>query len=272
MAAVTRGLTHPGPRVEPRVDVVRGRAEDCVVPVEGVLLEALARALGDGALLVDLAGLRIVEGDYVQPAQSPDAEHAAWYSTPRKMRDVTVIAGVAMVGWRGAEVFAHAHALWEEGGVRVLGHLLNDRVRVAGGALSAVAFVGGRLVQAPDPETNFPLFRAGGKGAPGEAALLTVRPHEEIGAVVAQVTADLGWPGARVMGLGSLIGARFAAGRGMESPISEMLVMPGAVSGAIAVTTVDLAGEVFGGVLAAGGGEVCVTAELLLRKIPENQG
>ena len=263
------GLRHPGPRVLPRVDVVRGRAVEGPVGLRAgeTLLEGLARALGEGALVVDLAGLRIVEGVYVQPAESADAEHAAWYSAPRAMRDVTVRAGVAMVGWRGAEVFVHAHALWEEDGGQVLGHLLNDRVRVAAGVLPRIAFSGGRLVQAPDPETNFALFRAEGRGVAGDAALLTVRPHEDLDAVVARVAAGFGWGDARVMGLGSLIGARFTAGRAMESPISEMLVMPGARVGRLEVTTVDLAGEVFGGVLADGGGEVCVTAELLVWKM-----
>jgi hypothetical protein len=256
--------------VLPRVDVVRGTAAEVTVPLEGgTLLAGLGRGLGEGALVVDLAGLRIVEGVYVQPAESRDADHAAWYSAERQVREAVVRAGVAMVGWRDGAVFAHAHALWEEEGRTVLGHLLNDRVRVAAGVMRGLAFAGGRLVQAPDPETNFPLFRAKGEGVEGEAALLTVRPHEEIGAVVADVARGFGWPGVAVMGLGSLIGARFRDGaRAMESPISEMLVIPGATGRRLGVATVDLAGEVFEGVLAEGGGEVCVTAELLLRKIP----
>jgi hypothetical protein len=275
MAGVRPQIRHPGPRVLPRVDLIRGRAEGCGVAVAAGerLLAALARAGVKGVLAVDLGGLRLAEAVFVQPARSGDADHAAWYSDERVARDVTVEAGVAMLGWRQGAPFAHVHALWEEGGRRVLGHLLADRVVVGGAArLKGLAFAGGRFVQHPDPETNFALFRAEGEGAAGEAAILTVRPHEEIGAVIGAAVAGLGWEGAAVMGLGSLIGARFVAGAAMQSPISEMLVLPGAEAGRIGVVTVDLEGEVFEGVLAEGGGAVCVTAELLLRKTPRIGG
>ena len=268
MAGVRPEILHPGPRILPRVDLVRGRAEACAVAVGGTLLSALGQGLGGGALVVDLAGLWLERAVYVQPARSADAQHAAWYSGEREARGVRIDAGVAMVGWRQGTAFAHAHALWEgPGGRRVLGHLLVDRVIVGGAArLEGFAFAGGRFVQHPDPETNFALFRAEGEGGEGDGAILTLRPHEEIGAVVAAAVGALGWEGAAVMGLGSLIGARFVDGEGMASPISEMLVLPGARDGRIGVATVDLEGEVFEGVLAEGGGEVCVTAELLLRK------
>ena len=270
MAGVRPEILHPGPRILPRVDLVRGRAEACAVAVEagGTLLPALGQGLGGGALVVDLAGLWLERAVYVQPARSADAQHAAWYSGEREARGVRIDAGVAMVGWRQGAAFAHGHALWEgPGGRRVLGHLLVDRVIVGGAArLEGFAFAGGRFVQHPDPETNFALFRAEGEGGEGDGAILTLRPHEEIGAVVAAAVGALGWEGAAVMGLGSLIGARFVDGEGMASPISEMLVLPGARDGRIGVATVDLEGEVFEGVLAEGGGEVCVTAELLLRK------
>jgi hypothetical protein len=272
LAGVRRRLRHPGAPVWPRVDVVRGLARDVAVELRaGESLQAgLARAMGPaGALVVDLAGLLLGRAVFVQPAESADAGHAAWYSAERVADTIDVAAGVAMVGWRGGEVFVHAHALWQGGAARVLGHLLNDRAMVARDQrLPGIAFEGGRFVQHPDPETNFPLFRAEGAGVPeGDAAILTVRPHEEIGAVVAGLVAEFGWEGASVAGLGSLIGARFRTGRDMTSPISEMLVMPGASDLALEVVTVDLAAEVFGGVLLPGGGEVCVTAELILRRI-----
>lgn len=222
------------------------------------LLAALGRQAGAGALVVDLAGMEVEEGVFVQPAEAQDADHAAWYSAPRGMAGVRVAAGVAMVGWREGAPFVHAHALWEEGGQRRLGHLLCDRVKPRAGRLEGMRFTGGSFVQAHDIETNFALFRAVGEGAEGEAVILTVRPHEELGAVLA------GFGSVRVMGLGSLIGARFREGEAMTSPISEMLVMPGARADRLDVTTVDLDGRVFGGVLAPGGGEVCVTAELLV--------
>jgi hypothetical protein len=254
------GLRHPGPRVVPRVAMVRGRVGRDVVDLRAgeSLLDGLGRQAGKGALVVDLAGMEVAEGAFVQPADATDAAHAAWYSTPREMAGVRIRAGVAMVGSREGAPFVHAHALWEEGGRTWLGHLLCDRVRVCAGRLEAMRFTGGSFVQAHDIETNFTLFRATGEGVGGPAAILTVRPHEELGAVLA------GFGAVRVMGLGSLIGARFREGEAMESPISEMLVMPGATGDRLEVTTVDLEGRVFGGVLAAGGGEVCVTAELLV--------
>jgi hypothetical protein len=222
--------------------------------------------VGAGALVVDLAGLWIAEGRFVQPAESRDAAHAAWYSEAREMRGVRVEAGVAMVGWREGAPFVHAHVLWDGG--RQMGHLLNDSVGVGAGVLRGVAFDGGRFVQRADAETGFALFRAEGGGSAGDAAILTVRPHEDVGRVVAAVVAGFGWDGAEVMGLGSLIGARFEAGPGMADPISEMLVLPGARVGEMGVAVVDLSQRVFAGVLAEGGGEVCVTAELLLRRTP----
>ena len=228
-----------------------------------------------GPVLVQYYGLGEVTGAITVlraedhgPARSADAQHAAWYSGEREARGVRIDAGVARVGWRLGAALALGQALWAgPGGRRVLGHLLVDRVIVGGAArLEGFAFAGGRYVQHPDPETNFALFRAEGEGGEGDGAILTLRPHEEIGAVVAAAVGALGWEGAAVMGLGSLIGARFVAGEGMASPISEMLVLPGARDGRIGVATVDLEGEVFEGVLAEGGGEVCVTAELLLRK------
>jgi hypothetical protein len=248
----------------PRVSAVRGgvRAEGVDLRAGETLLDALGRQVGTGALVVDLAGMEVTEGAFVQPAEAQDAEHAAWYSAAREMAGVRVKAGVAMVGWREGAPFVHAHALWEAGGERWLGHLLCDRVRVGAGRLDAMRFMGGSFVQAHDMETNFTLFRAEGEGGEGGAAILTVRPHEDLGAVLEQFGA------ARVMGLGSLIGARFRAGEAMTSPISEMLVMPGARADRMEVAVVDLAGRVFGGVLAPGGGEVCVTAELLVWDAP----
>ena len=276
MARVRPQIRHPGPRQMPRVRMVRGRVEDGAVAAEagGTLLAALGRALREGVLVVDLAGLALESAVYVQPARSRDADHAAWYSDERVARDVTVAAGVAMLGWRQGAPFAHVHALWQGAGGRpVLGHLLPDRaVLAAAGWLPAWAMTGGRFVQHPDPETNFALFRAEGEGVEGDGAILTLRPHEEIGAAIGAALAALGWEGAEVRGLGSLIGARFREGTAMASPISEMLVLPGAVAGRLRVATVDLGGEVFEGVLRAGGGEICVTAELMLRKTPRING
>jgi len=74
-----------------------------------------------------------------------------------------------------------------------------------------------------------------------------------------------------VYGIGSLIGANFTDAAPMLSPISEVLIPPGArFDGTLhlPMSCVDPAGGRFAGTLAAGRAPVCVTFELMLIETP----
>ena len=263
------GIVHPGPPHRARLVVLRGRAETArwVLRRGDVLLDALAapmEASGAGAAVVLLGGVSVAGGDYVMPARAADGAHAAWYSAARPIGPALITAATAMVGRRNGRWFVHCHALWPGAAGPLMGHLLNETVRIGADAeVQGWLFHGGGFVARQDTETNFALFAAEGEGGPGQAALLTVRPHEDLRLALAATAAETGLRNAAVFGLGSLIGARFADAPAMVDPISEMLVLPGAEAGhALPVAAVDLGGAVHRGELLAG--PICVTGEFLL--------
>ena len=258
-------IVHPGPAHLDRRVLVPGRAEAVrwTLPAGATLLDALSAQLlasGAEAAAVVLDGLMLEGGDYVMPARSSDGAHAAWYSPARPIGAARLEHAVAMVGEKDGRPFVHCHALWPGPDGPRMGHLLNETVRIAAAAaVPAWLFHGGRFVVRADAETGFSLFRPEGAGEPGRAALLTVRPHEDLPTALAAT----GLEAARVFGLGSLIGAQFADAPPMADPISEMLVLPGArVGSALPVAVVDLAGVVHRGTVVAA--PICVTGEFLL--------
>ena len=247
-----------------------GRAE----PVQwtlasgAVLSTELARQLaasGAATAIVALDGLAVAAGDYVMPARSIDRVRAAWYTDARPIGEVRLEHATAIVGWRDGQPFAHCHALWQ--GAR-MGHLLNETVRTGVATrVWAWLFHGARFVARPDAETGFTLFVPEGDGVQAEAALLTVRPHQDLRAALEASALEAGLMDAEVIGLGSLIGARFVDAPEMMDPISEMLVLPGArIEGGrcrtLPVAVIDLSGRVHRGDLLAG--PICVTGEFLL--------
>lgn len=269
-------LRHPGPEIAPRLSIVRGTVREgrMTLPPGAVLMEAVAagmdRLAADCAVLI-LDGVTVGPFDYVMPGPSPDSRHAAWYSATHRCDAARLTHATAIVGRRDGAWFLHCHAHWTDAaGRRAMGHLLPDRVRLRGASgVRALAFVGGLFEVAEDPETRFPIFRAvtagSASGPPQDraATIATIRPHEDLHGAVSAMRAELGAGGVQILGLGSLIGARFTDATGMESPISEALVLPGATDTALPVMTVDTAGGLFRGTLAPGGAPVCVTFEAM---------
>ena len=260
---------HPGPVHVARRVVCRGRAESVrwELPAGLTLLDALAArmaASGAHSAAVVLDGLVVDGGDYVMPARSADAAHAAWYSAARPIGAARLTHATAMIGRKDGAWFAHCHALWPGADGPSMGHLLNETVRIGAAAtVQAWLFRGGTLMARPDPETGFTLFVPEGDDVPGNAALVVLRPHEALGAGLQAAAVATGLAGARAIGLGSLIGARFADAPAMTDPISEMLLLPGAQVGeALPVAAVDLAGAVHRGLLVDA--PICVTGEFLL--------
>ncbi|MBE9638777.1 DUF296 domain-containing protein [Salipiger mangrovisoli] len=276
-------LRHPGPEA---ADRSTARACDAV-PAQFLLtsdLDLLAaltsemdRLAADHAAetaVIDLSGLRLQEVVYVIPAGARDERHAAWYSDTYVSPPAVLECATVTVGRRDGQWFAHCHALWTEpDGTPRMGHLLCDKCLVAENASATGHVLRGALLEvATDPETNFPLFHAR-DGAEltcaTTAALVTVRPHEDLCTALEAVAGELGARDARLIGLGSLIGADFSDAPAMPSPISEVLLAPGAQIAegrcpALPVICVDPEQDVWRGSLVHGGGPVCVTFELLM--------
>lgn len=265
-----RRIRHPGPVAAERVSALACGAERRAVRLgAGVpLLDALEAAALGRAAWVDLSGLAAARLAFVQPAPAPGDGHAAWYSGTRVLEGARILRAGAHLGRKDGAAFAHVHGLWAEAsGARRMGHLLaRDTVLAEAGEAEMIALDGAGLEAAPDPETRFDLFRPAGAGGGPGAVLATVRPNEELHAAVEGIAREAGMARGRVMGLGSLVGARFEGGAALESYATEVLLTGGAVEGGAA--RLEAAAVGFDGRVAAGrlarGNAVCVTFELLL--------
>ena len=262
-------LRHPGPPANSPCTVARGsvRRLSVTLPRGAILLEAVAQALplGCTCAAMDLSGAWIGPFDYVMPDRSTDGVHAAWYSETHHGTEACLQHATAIVGTRDGAPWLHCHALW---GDHHCGHLLPDAVTLAKDAdVTLYAFDGGGFDVALCPETLFPIFHVTGGQAQGKALIAKVNPHHDLATTLAHSARDAGFQSPRILGIGSLIGARLAEGRDMTSPISEVLI-PGAVpfdpTGGLPMICVDPAGGLFRGTLTPGGAPVCVTFEALI--------
>ncbi len=199
---------------------------------------------------------------YVIPADAPDDSHAAWYSdTFHPDGPVTVTDAGLFLGTRDGAPFFHCHGLWQtEWGLR-MGHALPGEtwlardVTVRGWGLS-----GAILDAVPDAETNFTLFTptAFGPGVASNAALAAIRPDEDLCQTLDRIA-----PGARVEGIGSLVGCWFDDGREVPAQPTEILITR-ARGGEVEVALVDRAGDIHRGRPMPGANPVFVTFELLI--------
>ena len=269
-------VVHPGPRQFPRFTLApcRVRAASLRLRAGEALLDAVARAVAaegaDGAC-VALDGVSLSSMRYVIPDGPADREHAAWYSDARDARDSHLTCATASVGRRDGAWFVHTHAMWD-GETPGMGHLLNDRCVLARDrSVTAWLTSGAWWEAAHDPETNFSLFRPRRADTAGSAraALLSVRPHEDLRTTIETACAELGFGNAAIHGIGSLIGARFRDAPPMTAPLSEAIVLNGCSVRAgrcthLPLACVDPAGAIFSGDLNSGKGAVCVTFEMLV--------
>lgn len=271
---MTGRIRHPGPPVPDRITSARGHARrrSVTLPAGATLMGAVADAMGaagcDSGVMV-LDGLRLGAHAYVMPGPSPDADHAAWYSATHRGEGARLDHATATVGRRNGAWWLHCHAVWHGPHGAVCGHLLPDDVQVAEDATVTLhAFDGGGFEVRRDRETNFDIFHTTGGRAAGNALITRIAPHEDAHAALVTLAREAGFARAEVLGIGSLIGARFESGPSMVSPISEILITPGATwaGGALhlPVHCVDPAGGQFAGVLVPGGGPVCVTFEAMI--------
>ena len=243
-----RGLVQPGP-----IDPMRINVLSAALVVKGGALNPFR---------------------YVMPGPADDASHVAYFSAPRAPMGVTRIEQAnATFGWMDEKPFLHCHAVWTESDrKRRGGHILHgDSIVCEETTVEAWGFRSIRVATALDVETNFTLFQPTGLSAPGNAIFARVKPNEDIVLATEIIAAAHGMRDAVVRGsLGSLIGARFADGTGVDDHATEVLVRNGSVRNGKAeldLLVVDMTGKVHSGVLSSGQSPVCITFDLVLERI-----
>jgi hypothetical protein len=275
MAGVIRTLRHPGPVLSPRWTALHCTATPVALtlPAADSLLASVAAALADfdGAWLW-IEGAAMARLDFLIPGSDPAGAHAAWYAGPHRMPPGARILRLGLhLGWREGARFLHGHGVFAAPGWTgpQAGHIL-PRESALAWPVRATGFGirGARLVQRPDPETGFPLFVPEDCGGGEGALLMTARPNQDLGTAVAAAAGGLDL---EVHGLGSLVAPCFTCGQRIDSPATEILLTRGRVAAGVPTFSADVVGMdgvLHEGVLAAGAAGICVTAEMLLCRVP----
>jgi predicted DNA-binding protein with PD1-like motif len=269
-----RSLRQPGPVHPDRIDCCPGD----MVPLRYTLApgltltEAITGPLtqaGFQCATVVFRDIALNPFRYVMPGPADDDSHVAYFSAPRAPEGTTRIEQAnATFGWADGKPFIHCHAVWiEPDGRRRGGHILPaDTIVATAGDVQAWGFRDVRINTKIDPETNFTLFQPSGTGT-GRDAVVRVKPNQDI------ITAmeNIGVRSGEVRGsLGSLIGARFADGSGVEDHATEVLVRDGHIRDGVAsldLLVVDMQGQVHEGWLQRGENPVCITFDLFVEQI-----
>ncbi len=284
MDAPTRlSLRHPGPPERERAASTPVRLR----PVEGTLrpgftvLAEVARVFREAGApggVLTLRGGRCRPYRYVIPAWSTDGVHAAWYSDPLETPEgAGIVEAVAIVGHENGEPFLHCHGRWQVGdGLPEAGHMLaSESVVETPIPVRGLAAEGGRFERLPDRETAFSLFTPVASGSPAgpNGLLLRIRPGEDVARATEAACASAGIRRARVYGIGSVDGVRFADGGRVDCGATEIFLREGhvdPVGGArLAVVVVDVDGRVAEGLLERGDNPVGVTFELVVEALEE---
>ncbi len=279
-----RRIRHPGPEAEARHAAMPCRAQALALTLEpgrsinAAVAEALA-SHGFQAGYVLIEDVPMQRMDYVIPAASPDAAHAAWYSeTHAPSAGGTILRAGLHLGRRDGEPFLHCHGLWDvpDKGLR-MGHLLPFDAEVRQSVqVSALGLSHALLEVAEDEETNFRLFaprklETAGPVGQRRALLATIRPNRDICEAIEAICIEHGFDEADVLGIGSLVGADFEDGSQVTSYATEVLINEGRVvtgpngpRARLDIAMVGMDGEIAQGVLVRGSNPVCVTFELLI--------
>lgn len=259
-------LSHPGPADRQRVQIAPCRAHPLRLRLKAGLpldraIAAAAREAGVNGAWLQLDDLLCTALSFVIPAPPPGDGRVAFYSATRVLRGARIVTAGLHLGEAGA---IHAHGIWTDAaGAAHMGHL-----RPEGTHLSRPAWITGWRLDGAffrrrfDPETGFPLFTTHRKarrlssGRP--ARLIRLRPHLDL----APTLAALSCAGTRFLGLGSLVGTRFATGAPLPGPATEILIL-GQDRSRLWVASVGEDGTAHQGWL-SGTNRTCITAELLL--------
>jgi len=275
-------IWHPGPKTNDRKPCVSCRAAPVSFDIacDQPLLEALgtwAASKGYSSAVLELNGLSLQHFDYVMPDRAIDDRHAAWYSDTFSSSGAELSEAVAVLGRRDGSWFAHIHAYWHENGAERLGHLLPSTLITAVSArVTGYGLKGAVFEAAPDPETEFTLFRVkqdleNASVEPDNALIATLAPFEDLHDSVAALAEKLDTTAYEVKGLGSLAGACFHETRPMTGLISEILLLPGAGATregglTLPIRGIDLDGNLHVGSVLPHKAPTLVTCELLIRR------
>lgn len=273
-----RRLAQPGPAPADRIVARAGKATALTVALQAgrSLNEALTAPLAGAGFTCGtlvFGGIVLAPFRYYLPGPPRDDTHAAWFAGPHEAAFARVERANATFGWRDGAPYVHCHAVWTEpDGTRRAGHIIPEASEIRdGGTAQAWALPGVRIEARPDPETKFPLFAP--EGPDGEGLIVArIRPNVDLCEAVETLCRTRGIATATVRGsVGSLVGARFTDGGGVDDPATEVLVTHGMVrpsaSGPVAelaLLVADMAGRPHQGVLRRGENAVCITFELFL--------
>jgi len=153
-----------------------------------------------------------------------------------------------------------------------MGHILApNTVLSAPVAAKGCALFGAQFARRPDAETNFELFHVDQIAATsGSYAALRLLPNQDFQTGLDAACQTLGWPSARVQGLGSINTPRFEDGRQLNSVPTEFLVREALAGRAGAGPDIAVVGKedtgIMSGRLSRGDNAVLVTAEIVLKR------
>jgi predicted DNA-binding protein with PD1-like motif len=274
-----RTLTQPGPASDPRVIVEPCEAWQMTlqlragVPVLSAVAEALAERHIEAAI-IEISSAEMSPLVYVVPANSPDAEHAAWYSEPHCLAGkATVERAVMSFGWDNEKPFLHCHGIWiDADGRRCGGHLIPDKTVLSKEIEVTVwAVAGARFERLFDPETNFSLLTpvsGANYGFPNNRALLMrIKPNTEIHTAIEMAAIEHGIDQGSIHGVCSLVDCDFIDGSYMRSFASEGFIQEGKLKDKKASLTVGITSmseEVFEGEISRDGNIICIATEILV--------
>lgn len=225
-----RTMRQPGPPAAQRAVAVPCRIEPVELHLKAghTINEAIAQAHATQGFsgYLDLSAVPLSPLNYVIPASSPDADHVAWYSRTHTLETAVVERAGAIVGVRDGEPFLHCHGEW----AGRMGHLLPlDGIVAADCVVTGLKMDGARFEVEDDSETNFRLFRPKSSAniSKSDGFALVLRPNEPVLAAIEAVCARNSVERARIFGVGSTVGARFADGSEVASYATELLVTDG---------------------------------------------
>ncbi|WP_279483655.1 PCC domain-containing protein [Aureimonas sp. SK2] len=280
-APVRRTLRHPGPVAPARVAAapVRLRAIEGELRPGFTVLAEVARVFaeaGGASGVLTLQGGRCRPYRYVIPAWSTDGVHAAWYSDTFEAPDGAEIEeAVAIVGLENGRPFLHCHGRWQAGaGMPEAGHMLPGEC-VVDEAIPFRGLVadGAAFERLPDLETAFSLFTPVADAAPErpDGLLLRLLPGEDVVTAVERACEAAGIGRARIHGIGSVDGVRFADGARVDCAATEIFfsngrrVADGRVD--LPAVVVDVDGAVGEGTFARDDNPVGVTFEIVVEAL-----
>jgi len=284
-----RSVAQPGRPAPERIQwaEARGRGFSFTLQAGSPLLEAVRRGFAaegfSGGVLNFTTGA-LGPFAYVMPALCTTGDHAAFYSDTFRPAGITRLRMGAMTfGRRDGAPFFHGHGLWTEADGRAGGgHILPEETVVAEPfAVEAFGLDGAVFTAETDPETHFKLFgpipsAANAAKTTSRAYALRLRPNQDFAGALEAFCAERGIASARLHGgVGSIIGARFADGRGVEPFATEMALRAGRIAlgadgtlqATLDVALVDYTGGLAIGRLARGDNPVLMTMELVLEVI-----